>query len=46
LKVKKLIGELEKLIEEHGENIDVQTFSGELGIYKKWEEIKRICVEE
>jgi hypothetical protein len=46
LKVKKLIEELEKLIIEHGENIDIQTFSGQLGVYKELDEIKRICVEE
>ena len=46
MEAKKLVEELEKLIEEHGEDIEVQTFSGELGIYNGWDEIKRINIEE
>jgi len=46
LKATKLIEELEKLIEQHGEDIDIQTFSGSLGVYKEWDEIKRIDIEK
>jgi hypothetical protein len=45
MKASKLIKELEELIKQHGENIDVQTFSGELGVYNGWDELKRIIIE-
>lgn len=40
--VAELIKELEKLVEKYGEDIDVLTFSNELGIYKCWNEVERI----
>jgi len=46
LKATELIKELIQLIEQYSKNIDVQTFTGELGIYDDWDEIKRINIEK
>ncbi|WP_186430900.1 hypothetical protein [Clostridium sp. BSD9I1] len=46
MKVTKLKEKLEELIKEHGEDIDVQTFSCQLGIYKEWDEVERIDLQE
>jgi len=45
LKAKKLIKELENLINEYGDDIDVQAFSSQLGVYKELYEVKRIWIE-
>ncbi|MGN2368934.1 hypothetical protein ACTFJW_02605 [Clostridium cagae] len=46
MKAKKLVKELNKLIEKYGENIDVQTFSCQLGIYKECDEVSRINIKD
>jgi len=46
LKAKKLIEELEKLLKEYGTDIDIQTFSSQLGVYKELDEIKRIDIKD
>ena|GEM_PF-3815298 len=45
MKAKKLIKELENLINEYGDDIDVQAFSSQLGVYKELYEVKRIWIE-
>lgn len=45
MKATTLIEELEKLIKEQVTDTDVQTFSGQLGVYKESDEIKRIWIE-
>lgn len=44
LKATQLIEELQKLVKEHGLDIDVQTFSNQIGVYKEIEEIDRIWI--
>ena len=46
MKALKLKDKLDELIKEHGEDIDVQTFSYSLGVYKECDEIGRIDLKD